>query len=169
MAKNFDFIAKLKPEGFSFGSDFNRGRFIDWSRKNAGSRVGIMLLTPESGKQRRFFEGAVIPLVTYFQEDMSHRNSKDRADVREWIQLEFCPEFVKIKGKAKKVPGSTKGKLNDDVVDKVIDWLEENYGIDRADLLNPAEYKTWRDTIFSEGGPDTFIDYLIEMGRIKQK
>ena len=48
-----------------------------------------------------------------------------------------------------------------------IDWLEEQYVIDRREVLNPKDYKKWRDEVFLYGGPETYIDYLVETGKLK--
>jgi hypothetical protein len=166
MKKSYDFLATIKAGGLSFGSDFNRGRFIDWSKKNIGQRVGITLLLPESYQQRKFFEGAICPLVAFFQEGMNHRNWNDVKECRETLKIEFNGVYTNVKGLSTKIGGSTKGELNQGFLDRVIDWLEENYGIDRAEVLNPKDYEDWRDRIFPYGGPDTYIDYLVETGRL---
>lgn len=164
--KPFDFLVTIKDGGFSFGSEYNRGRFIDWSRKNKGQRAGISLLSPESWDQRKFFEGAVCPLVAFFQEGMNHRNWEDVKTVREMLKIEFNGVYVKIADRSTKIGGSTKGELNQGFLDRVIDWMEEQYGINRAEVLNPKEYENWRDTIFPYGGPDDFIDYMVSIGKL---
>lgn len=161
----YDFLAKIKPGGFDFGSDYNRNRFLDWSKKNAGKRMGLTLITPESDKQRAFFEGGVIPLITFYQEGLNYRSSEDNRKVRDWVKEEFCPEWVSIGGVARKVAGSTKGKLQEALLEKVLDWMtDQGY---QTELLLPADYKYWRDVIYSEGGPDTYIDYLLSIGKLR--
>jgi hypothetical protein len=49
---------------------------------------------PESNKQRRYLEGAIISLITFYQEGMDHRNADDRASVREQLKLEFNGAMV---------------------------------------------------------------------------
>jgi cobalamin biosynthesis Mg chelatase CobN len=47
-----------------------------------------------------------------------------------------------------------------------MDWMaEQGY---QVEWLNPEEYKTWRDLIRDGGGPDNFIDYLVETGRLSK-
>lgn len=169
MKRSYDFLATLKPGAFSFGSEHNRNRFRAWSKENAGLRVGIALLTPESSKQRKFFESAVCSLVAYFQEGMDHTNWRDVEIVREMLKVEFNGVFVKIGDRSTKIGGSTKGELNQGFLDRVIDWIEEQYGVDRAIVLNPATFKDWRDRVFPEGGPDNFIDYMVELKLLKNR
>lgn len=167
MKRSFDFLGTIKPGGISFGSEFNRGRFLDWTKKNVGQRVGLSLLLPESTKQRGFFEGGVCALVAFYQEGMNHLDPEDIKTVREMLKIEFNGVFVKIGGKSTKIGGSTKGELNEGFLDRVIDWMEEEYGIDRAVVLNPATYKDWRDRVYPEGGPSNFIDYMVEIGLLQ--
>jgi hypothetical protein len=104
-------------------------------------------------------------MVTYYQEGLDHRNTKDNEKVREWLKMEFNGEFITMKGKAIKVPGSTKNKLKE-FTERVMDWMNgEGY---QVELLDPKDYKKWRDTVFPFGGPDNFIDYLEETGKLKK-
>lgn len=164
--KDTIFWASASPEGgFDMGSEYNRLRLKQDLRQHTGSRYKIERVTPESNKQRRFFEGAVLPLIAYYQEGMHYENSSDLEKVREWLKIEFNGEMVVIKGKAIKVGGSTKGKLNTGFLERVIDWAEsQGY---QTELLNPAEYKHWHAAIFPFGGPDNYIDYLLELGKLK--
>lgn len=163
MKRTYDFLGTIKAGGISFGSQFNRSRFLDWTKKNVGQRVGISLLLPESIKQRGFFESAVCPLVAFYQEGLNHLDPEDVKTVREMLKVEFNGVFVSIGNRSTKIGGSTKGELNQGFLDRVIDWMEEQYGIDRSIVLNPATYKDWRDRIFPEGGPDDYIDYLVSI------
>lgn len=148
----------------SFGTDYNRARFLDFLRANKGIRIKIEPLTPESNKQRRFFEGAVVPMISFYQEGLDHHKPEDNAKVRDWLKMEFNPEYVVIDGKSTKVPGSTKGKLAKGFLEKVIDWAtDQGY---KTEFLNPNGYKEWRDTIFPMGGPDNYIDYLVDLKKL---
>jgi hypothetical protein len=161
-----EFWAQSKDGNLSLGTEENARLFRDDLRKNPNARYHISRLTPESKDQRGFFEGAVVPMVTFFQENMDHMDSADLAKMRHWLKVEFNGEIMVVAGKANKVPKSTKGKLNKGFIDRVIDWLEAQYAIDRIEVLNPKDYKNWRDTIFPSGGPDNYIDYLVEVGRL---
>jgi hypothetical protein len=138
-----------------------------FSRDQAGRRIRIELSpqTPESRKQRAFYHGAVIPLIAYFQEGMDYRNYEDLAQLHEWLKIELNGEFIEIKGKAIKVGKSTtKGELPA-YVERVIEWMtEQGYPVQ---LLNPAEYKYWDTKVFPYGGPETYLGYLIETGRLQ--
>lgn len=159
------FFARATHDGgFDLGSEYNKLHLKKYLRENAGMRFEITSLSPESRKQRGFFEGAVVPLLTYYQEGMDHRNGDDKARVRDWLKIEFNGEFVVINGRSVKVPQSTKGKLQAGLLERVIDWMtDQGY---RTEVLNPDEYKHWRDTIFPHGGPDNYIDYLLELKKL---
>jgi hypothetical protein len=130
-------------------------------------RFEITPLTPESTKQRKFFEGAVVPLVVFFQEGMDHRNTEDLRRMREALKIEFNGEFVPVGSKGvKKIGKSTKGELNKGFLNRVIEWIEDSYGVDPKEVLNPKEYEKWRDEIFPYGGPDNYVDYLVSIGKL---
>ncbi len=158
------FQAQSKDGRLSLGSAYNRQRFQQFLTENPNARLKIEPLLPESIKQRGFFEGAVVPLIAYYQEDLDHRNDEDCSRVREWLKIEFNPQMVVIDDKVHKVPGSTKGKLQEGFLEKVMDWMtDQGY---KVELLNPDDYKDWRDRIFPHGGPDNYIDYLAELNRL---
>ena len=124
-----------------------------------------MPVLPESNKQRRYFEGAIVPLIAWYQEGLDHRNSDDLASVREWLKVEFNGETIQLGGKPIKVGKSTKGRetLNRFLED-VVAWLQDNYA-PPAQALEPASFKEWRDTVMA--GPDNYIDYLAAKGILK--
>ena len=76
-------------------------------------------------------------------------------------------QTVVVGGKAHLVPKSTKGReaLNA-FLERVVAWLMENYEPPQ-EALNPENYKEWRDTIFPDGGPDNYIDYMVDMGWLR--
>ena len=164
------FIAKITEKGgLQFDSNFQRNFFHDWTNKNVGKRVEIVPILPESGKQRRWFEGAVVPLITYYQEGYDHHATEDKRMVREWLKVEFNGDFMDIKGIVHKVAKSTKNKLNEGFLERVLEWIQENYA-PPAEALSPAKYKHWRDVVFPSGeGHDNYIDYLIELKILTQK
>ena len=153
----------------SVGSEYNRIRLSERLKK--GGRGHIIFEIPESRGQRRFFEGAVTPLATYFQDNLDYRDRQDILIMRDELAREFVgEETVKIKGKVRSYPRSTKGsKVLNKLLEDSIDWLVAEYGIDQMEVLNPDKYKHWRDAIFPYGGADNYIDYLIETGRLKKK
>ena len=49
----------------------------------------------------------------------------------------------------------------------VVEWLVENYA-PTAEALDPERYKVWRYTVFPDGGPETYIEYLREVRLLAQ-
>lgn len=159
------FTATSNGIGLDFTSDKKRGEFKKFLQDNKGIRLRIEPITPESKNQRAFFEGAIVPLMCYYQENMDYHNPDDLRKVREWIKLEYNGVYVPIRGKVHKVANSTKGELNRGFLDRVMDGMADNgYQIE---VLEPNQYKIWRDTIFPFGGPDNYIDYLRSVGKLK--
>ena len=159
-----EFLGRITPDGgLNFG-ERNGVIFKRYLADNPGIVLRITPVLPESGKQRRFLEGAVLPLITYFQEGLDHRNSDDVRKVRDWMKEEFCSEMVVLGGKAHLVPKSTKGRENlQPFLENVLGWLMENYA-PPPEAIDPGKYKYWRDTVFPSGGPDNYITYLEEIG-----
>ncbi len=160
------FIARLKEGGLDFGSTFNAARFRQFAKDHVGLAVHIEPMTPESKKQRGFYHGAVCAMFAYFHEGLDHRSWRDIEKVHEWLKLEHNGEFMVMNGKSHLIPKSTAGQLNRGYLERCIADLEENYGIDPAQVLNPKEYKYWKDVVFPNSGPTNFIDYQIEKGLI---
>jgi hypothetical protein len=155
-----------KDGTLTFGA-YGRAKFKDFLRDHGPLRMHVVATVPESGKLRRFFEGALIPLITHYQEGMDHRNPEDRAKVREWLKEEFNAELVSVAGIVHRVAKSTKGsEVLASYVERVLDWMVENYDPPK-EAIDPEHYKQWRDAIFPSGGPDNHIDYLIEIGLLK--
>lgn len=152
------FNAQAIKGQLSLGSEYNKARFTDFLKENDGIRIKIEPLTPESNKQRGYFEGALVPFITYYQEGYNYEDPEDLRRVREWIKLEFNGELTEVKGKIHKVAKSTKGQLNKGFIDRIMDWLvEQGYPVE---LLEPNKYKKWKDTIYPYGGPPNYIGYL---------
>lgn len=161
------FWAKSDNGKFSLGSEHNAARFRQDLKDNIGARYKIERVIPESSKQRRFFEGGIIPLITYYQEGMDYKNSEDLDNVREWIKLEFNGEYdINIAGKIHKKAKSTKGMLNKGFLERVIDWFIEQYA-PPMEALDPEKYKDWRDRIRPAGGEENYIDHLISLRILK--
>ncbi len=159
------FIAKSNKGNLSLGSEYNRSRFKQDLKDNHGAKYRIQRITPESREMRGFFEGGVVPLACYYQDNLDHRNNEHIKIMREWLKQEFNSEWLTISGKAHKVPKSSKGGGTlKKIIEKTVDWLEDQ-GADTT-VLNPKEYKDWRDTIFPFEGPENYIDYLKSIKRI---
>lgn len=157
---------ETKKGKLSFGSAENRHRFQLFLDNNIGVRFRIDPYTPESSKQRRWFEGALIPFLTYFQDNLDWRDTEDLAKVRDWVKIEFNGQFITLHGKANKVPKSTRNQLNRGLIERIMDWAaEQGYP---TDLLLPEKYKDWHDRIRPYEGPPTFIEYLEETSELKK-
>lgn len=157
-----------QPDGKVDFSDFTKADLKEFLRINGPVRMALTAILPESKKLRGWVEGALIPLVTFYQEGMSHRSSADCERVREWLKLEFNGTIVEVNGKAVRVAQSTKGKRAlAAFAERVLDWMTENYA-PPAEALDSEQYKVWRDTIYLiPGGPDNYLDHLVERGILK--
>lgn len=157
------FNAQSKEGKLSLGSEYSAARFRQFLKDNVGVRLKITPQLPESNQLRRFYFGAVVPLVTYYQDNLDYRNNEDRERVHEWLKIEFNGEILTVAGKKIKVGKSTKGNLKG-YIERVIDWMAaQGYPID---TLNPDEYKRFIDEIYSDGMYDDYISYLVDMGRM---
>lgn len=154
-----------KADGGLDMTDYQRATLRQFCKDNQGRRVRleIDIQTPESRKQRAFYHGAMLPLIAYFQDGMDYRSTEDVATIHEWLKIEFNGDFVEIKGKALKIAKSTRGELPA-FIERVLEWMgEQGYPVE---LLNPEGYKKWDISIFPFGGPDTYIGYLLESGKL---
>jgi hypothetical protein len=141
----------------------NTAMFLNFVKENPRVPWKLTPMLPESGKQRRFLEGAVFPLITFYQEGMDHRNAEDRHRVREWCKEEFNGELVELGDKVHRIAKTTKGRDQlQPFLERVLAWVKENYE-PPPEALNPDSYKEWRDTIFPYGGPDNYIDHLVSL------
>lgn len=162
-----EFECRGTKEGLLEFGVHGRARFKQFLAEHGPVRLKITPELPESGRLRRYFEGAIVPLIAYYQEGMDHRSSEDRRKVREWLKAEFNGELVEIGGKVQRIAMSTKGRpaLNE-FVERVTDWVKDNYD-PPAEALDSEKFKHWRDTVFPFGGPETYIDYLTSLNILK--
>lgn len=159
------FIAQSDNGNLSLGSQYNRNRFKQDLKDNKGAKYVIERITPESREMRGFFEGGVVALACYYQDNLDHRNNEHLKIMREWLKQEFNSEYVTINDKAHLVSKSSKGsKVLRELINKTVEWLEEQGA--NTDVLNPEEYKHWRDAIFPFEGPENYIDYLVSIKKI---
>jgi hypothetical protein len=158
-----EFLGRIKHGG---GLDFGERNGVIFKRylaEHPGMVLKITPVLPESGKQRGFLEGGVLPLIAYYQEGLDHRNAEDVRKVRDWMHEEFSSEWVELAGKAHLVPKSTKGRDNlQRFLESVLGWLVENYAPPQ-EALSPEKFKHWREAVFPFGGPDNYIDYLVSL------
>ncbi len=150
-------------------NEYTKKMFIDFLRENEDMRVEIQSISPESSKMRGYFEGAIVPFITFHQEGMNHRDYKDLHKVREWLKTEFNGDVINLGGKNHRVTKSTKNVLKG-FIESCMDWMvEQGY---KTELLLPDEYKRWRDEIFPSGeitDPDNYIDFLVSIGKLKKQ
>ena len=156
------FTARLKENGFDFGSEYNIARFKDFTKKNVGMAVEITPITPESRYQRGFYHGAVLSLWAYLN-DMDYMDNEILDFLHQEAKKEFNGEFVLLDGKSVKKGKSSKGELNRGFLERIINYLEESYGIKRGEVLNPEHYKDFRDRVNIMGDFDSYIDYLVSL------
>lgn len=164
MSKADTFIFRANSNGTLNMTSYNKARLKEYMKQNHGKLMVIRPKQIESSKQRGWFEGALIPLIAYYQEFMDHRNGEDLDQVRQWLKLEFNADLVAIGGKTHKIAKSTKGVLNEGLIENILAWANEQ-GM-KTELLDPQIYKHWHDTLYPYGGPDNFIDYLVEIKKL---
>jgi hypothetical protein len=163
--KKDSFNFKCTADGGMEFTETTKAYFKNFLKSNPGRWMKIEPLRVESSKQRRFFEGAVVPLFAYYQENLDYHNADDLRKAREWLKIEFNGEILTVSGKAHKVGKTTRGEALNDFVERVIAGMEEQGA--QVELLNPEDYKYWRDVLFGSGIHDSYIDYLLDSGKLK--
>lgn len=163
-----NYFALAQNGRLNMESRFARENFSKFLLKHDGCRIAFMPVIPESKKQRKFFEGAYIPLWIYL-DGHDHRDSELHDDYRELAKAEFNAGGMVVNGEVKKFGKSTKGKeALQKTMNNMLDYLVENYAIDPMEVLNPDDYFDWRNRIFPFGGPDNYIDYLVSIKKLKR-
>jgi hypothetical protein len=168
-------LGQIKNGKMSF-SEYNSRTWHDYckNKSNDGRVIVVQDRLPESFKQRRFFEGAVIPLWAFLN-GWDYHDNEILKFLRETAKREFNGEIVKLDGKEIKRGKSTKGLLAENdkqqsgFLERVITHLEEQYGIDRMKVLNPEHYKMFMEEIYSVNDYDDYIDYLIKLNFLKNE
>jgi len=151
-------------------SDYNRRFWNDYLKnpENDGKVIAIIDRNPESKQQRRFLHGAILPLYSWLN-NMNYRDSETLDWLYAELKKEFNGEIVILDGKEVLRGKSTKGLLAENdkqesgFIERVITYLESEYGIDRNKVLNVDSYAKFRDEIFSFSKYDSYIDYLITL------
>jgi hypothetical protein len=162
-----EFVCRPTGDSLNLGQR-NTAIFLDFVKKNPNVPWRLAPVLPESGKQRRFYHGAIIPLWA-FLDGKDYKDKQVLADLHEVAKLEFNGELITVGGVVRKVGRSTVGKLNEGFLERVISYLEENYAIDPGQCLNPTEYKKFVNEIYMHGKYDTYIDYLVALGRLSTR
>lgn len=148
--------------------DLNYDRVIQYVRENPNCIFSLEPVLPESRKQRRYFEGALVSMFVFYNGGDYH-DPKVLADAREDLKREFWSELRTnwITGTVEKRAKSTKGsKALNAITELVYAYLVENYAVPEQ-ALNPATYKNWRDVELTKGAPVNYIDYLLALKIIK--
>lgn len=156
-------------------SDYNRRIFNDFLKnpENDGAVIAIENRNPESKKARAFLHGSVYPMWAYLN-GWDYRDKEVLDFLHFHGKQEFNGEVVTLDGKKIIKGKSTKGLLtkNDQAqsayIERVIDYLEKNYGIERDKVLNPNHYKKFAEEIYMDGKYDDYIDYLQDIGLLKK-
>jgi hypothetical protein len=153
--------------GLEFGA-YTKSDLMRFIKENPRMPFELKPLLPESNEQRGFFEGGICSLVAYYQEGMDYRNYKDREKVREWLKIEFNGDLIAIGGKSHRIAKSTKNQLNLGFLERVEDWLVEQYNPPMY-FFDTNNYKRWHDELLplGETKTETYIDYLKEINILK--
>lgn len=159
------FLARANTDGSLDMSDYQRATLHQTIKDNAGRRMRLIVEkeTPESRNQRKMYHGAYLVLWAYL-DGKDYKDHQVLEDLHEVAKLEFNPMVIVIAGKDRKIGKSTKGKLSQGFMERLLDYLVENYAIDPAKVLNPEHYKDFRDRIWPFTTKyDTYIDYLKDL------
>lgn len=138
--------AVVKDGEFHFDTPRTHALFM---RANEGKEIKLEPIDKITPEIRKYFEGCLVPAFFYFH---PHSHWKNFADAREAIKLEFGPggrTISDIHGQPIKVAPSTSNMSNKRfalMVESLTQWFMEN-GMP-LDVLDPEEYKRWRDTNF---------------------
>lgn len=159
--------ARIKEGKLDFGSDRAN---IDWQKfKDAheGELMEIKPYFPESKKQRGWFEGAMVRTLTYFHEELDYRKSSDCKIMHEWLKQEFNGEAVTVNGKTHIRGKSSKGLLNKEFGERVLNYyIDQGYPIE---AINHERYKDWKNRLSITEKWNSYIDYLVDLKILPSK
>lgn len=129
----------------SFGTDYNRARYMDWMKKNVGKFGTVEPREKITKEARGYFEGALCPsYVAWMKGDPHNKNEVEVA--REIFKIEFNSTVINdLHGNPVKVALSTaklsRDQFRGEFVAKIVEYFVEN-GIP---VPNPELYKTWNN------------------------
>ena len=63
-----EFQCRGTIEGTLDFGPYNRAKFQEFLKAHPGIRLKITAELPESGRLRRYFEGALVPLIAFYQD-----------------------------------------------------------------------------------------------------
>lgn len=159
--------AKAQNGSLNMGSDLMRENFRKFLLNHEGVKIEFNPVLPESRKQRGFYHGAVLPLWAYLNNWDYH--DKDILDfLHHEAKKEFNGEMVMMDKKMVVRGKSTKGELGKGFLERVVDYLVDNYGINPMSVLNPEMYKDFRDRIYGNGQYEDYISYLEALNLLKR-
>jgi len=157
-------LTATKDGRMEFSSDYQKAQVKEWLTKHAGKPVKLTL--HESPNQRRFFEGALIPIVIWCH-GQNYKDWKTREAYRDVVCREFNGEIIPFGKSTRKIAKTTKGILNQGFIERIITWLETDFGIDRTLCLDSNDYKKYRDELRPfTNVPENYIDYLLKLNRL---
>lgn len=160
MSKRPIFVAIFDGNAISFGSAYNKARFLAYAKSNPKHKYRIEPMVRDSLKQRRYLEGAVVPEYAKFQYNINPRDKDMRDIARGLFMRDFNHLIVSDReGKPSLVAKSSIGEVNE-ITEKYCEWAVENGG----KIPNTALFKEWRDKYYSIGRWETFHDFLEYLG-----
>lgn len=129
----------------------NLARVHDFLYKNKNKKIRVVFEEVDkkiADEKRGYFEGAIVPVFTHFQNKERIKiglKEYTRGEMREILKREFNGRIIQLtSGKNQKFGQSTNTLSNKRFarfLDKITSYMEEN-GIPIPD---PEEYKKWRD------------------------
>lgn len=144
--------------------EFNYQRVLKYVAENPDCLFSLEPILPESRKQRRYFEGALVSLFVFYNGGDYH-DRRVLEDAREDLKREFWAELRMnwVTNTLERKPKSTKGRVAlQTVVERVYSYLVEHYAVPEQ-ALDPATYKKWRDIELIKGAPYNYLDYLLQL------
>ena len=146
-------------------TDYVKASLQQDQKDHEGGIYTITRQSKESKKGRGFLHGGCYTIWAYL-DGKDYRNSKLIDWIHDHAKEEFNGAVMMFDGKKQLVGKSTKGMLQE-FTEKIVEYLEENYGIKREDVLNPEDYKYFINEIYSEGVYDDYIIYLKDTKKLK--
>lgn len=162
MTKVWNFKAE---NGKAKMTDYVKNSLLQDQKDHGGFTYQIKRLSAESRKGRGFLHGGVYSIWAYL-DGKDHRNNTILDWIHRYAKEEFNGEMIVFNGKRLVKGKSTRGMLKE-FTETVIAYIEENYGVDRLDVLNPEDYKYFMNEIYSEGEYDDYIEYLKSRNKLK--
>jgi hypothetical protein len=150
-------LVRISGGKMRFASPLAEQVFLE---KNEGKYAYIVIDDEATAEKRRFFEGACVPAFFYLHPKAGWENFKE---AREAIKLQWLPAWtMNSKGERMRYSRSTADLSNEkfgELLTILTRYIEENFG----EILDPEEYKKWRDSAPPPGG------MFPQMARLKAK